>query len=187
MSADLSTEITLRGKKKELLSFIRTLRVFERENLKRYQAGEECAFIEFVELDNGTDIVDLEDLTIEEIKEFISESEENEIEASMSGPYGRFARLGKTGLFEALSEAAPKASFEGNMTGCTSGGDVGLDADFSDGTLFLSEFGLAYEKRPKREDYDSDDEYEAALENAEEENSVSYTYDPVAKKYKGIE
>ena len=99
MSADINTEITLRGKKKELLAFIKVLRVFERDKLTQYQAGEECSYIEFVELDNGMDTVDLDDLTIAEIKELISECEENEIKATMEGPYGRFGKLGETDPF----------------------------------------------------------------------------------------
>ena len=185
MSADISTEVTLRGKKKELLEFIKVLRVFEEDYLERYLAGEQCAYIDFVELDNGMDTVDLEDLTLAEIKEFISDSEENEIEAAIDGPYGRFGKLGDTGLFEALSEAAPKASFEGRMAGFTSGAHVALDADFHDGTLLLSESDMALEKRPERDNYDDEVEYESALLDVEEDNTVSYTYDPITKEYNG--
>ncbi len=55
MSADINAEIILRGKKEELLAFIIVLRIFERDKLTNDQAGEECAYIEFVELDNGMD------------------------------------------------------------------------------------------------------------------------------------
>lgn len=185
MSADINTEITLRGKKKEFLAFIKVLRVFERDKLTNYQAGEECAYIEFVELDNGMDTVDLDDLTIAEIKELISECEENEIKATMEGPYGRFGKLGETGLFEALSEAAPKASFEGSVTGYTTGAHVTLDASLSDGTLFLDESDTDLEEWPQPCDFDNQAEFENAAFDVAEKNTVSYTYDPITKQYHG--
>ena len=187
MSADISTEITMRGKKKELLAFIKVLRVFERDKLTQYQAGEECSYIEFVELDNGMDTVDLDDLTVAEIKEFISECEENEIEVTMEGPYGRFGKLGETGLFEALSEAAPKASFEGSVTGETTGAHVALDASLSDGILFLDESDTALEEWPQSCDFDKQAEFENAASDASEKNMVSYTYDPITRQYHGKE
>lgn len=184
MSADLNTEITLEGNKKELLAFIKVLRVFERDRLKQYEDGEGCAYIESVELDNGLDNVSLEDLTLKEIREFISDCEENSIQVECSGPYGKFGKLSETGLFEALADAAPKASFDGQMTGFTSGGDIGLDANFGDGELYVSEFCLAYEDRPNREDFEDEDEYEYAVDSAEDKNTSSYRYYPETKQVK---
>ena len=183
MSAGIDTEITVKGQKDELYSFLKVLRKFETDNYKRYKSDRDCAYIEWVDLNNGNKAVRLEKMSDDEIREFIDLCD-NGIAVTASGPYGRFGELGEVGLFEEMAEAAPFASFVGHISGFITGADVGLDAELENGKLTLSELYLPDDMQP---DYDESDveSYEEELDNIREEctSTYTYTYDTASEKW----
>lgn len=183
MSADLNTEITFRGSKEELCAFISVLKLFETEKKDQYNAERNCAYIEWVELNNGQKTVRLEKLDADGIRAFVEGTDT--LLVSALGPWGAFSELGDVGLFEKLAEAAPSASFEGTISGFVTGADVGLQAELMDGKVHFSELYFPDDERPDFDEED-EDEYEEAIEELEEEFTKIYTYDPVTKEYEGL-
>ena len=68
----------------------------------------------------------------------------------LSGPYGRFAFLSDTGIFEKIAGISPKAEWDGEMSGFTSGDEQMLRAEFSNGILKLKFWSRANEYLPEQ-------------------------------------
>ena len=137
MSSDIATYIYFKGNKDELSAFIRVIYTFETDTTK--DANLECTSMRTNE--HNLEFIDLEDIDDEEIQGFIDEAS-GEIIVEGEGPYGRFGSLSEVGLFQALSEAAPTAYFDGSSSGFDDGGDFGLKADLKNGKLYLAEYEL---------------------------------------------
>lgn len=139
MSADLNTFIEMRGTREELLEMLKVLRKFATEMREQYNYHRDCGYIEWVSAEGGDGKVRLDDITDEALEEFL-ETSGTELKVDASGPWGSFYHPAETGLFEALADAAPNASFEGSIDGFVTGADVNCNAVLSDGVLHLSNF-----------------------------------------------
>ena len=137
MSADLNTEITLRGNKEELLAMLKVLRGFATDSLEQYQNHRDCAYLEDVEASSEADTCDLADATDDELVEFLAEAG-NELEINSAGPWGAFFDPSDIGLFESLAESAPNAYFTGLIEGFVTGADVSHTAELNAGILSLT-------------------------------------------------
>lgn len=137
MSADLNTEITVRGNKEELLAILKVLRSFETDNHEQYRNNRDCAYLEGVEANCEADSCDVADATDDELVEFLEEAG-NELEINSAGPWGAFFDPSDIGLFERLAEAAPNAYFTGLIEGFVTGADVLHTAELNAGILSLS-------------------------------------------------
>ena len=172
MSADINTEITLKGTSEELAAFLKTIRAFSYTGSDSEDAEEEkCAYLEWVIIHVGEDSRELDDLSINDLKELIGGGE---LSITAEGPYGKFGELSEVGLFEALAEAAPTAWFSGSCSGFVTCADVRIYALLEERKLYLLECYLPDEAIP-----DSDEEYQAALAESGKET----IYDPIRKEY----
>ena len=95
MSADLNTEITLRGSKEELAAFLSVLKSYETHKHEQY--------LELVDLESGTETAALRELDEDGISRF-AEAAGYHITVSAFGPWGAFGELGDVRLFERLAK-----------------------------------------------------------------------------------
>ena len=146
MSASLTTIVTLRGTKEELIAMIRAIRDFADSSKKQYQESRNCGYIE-------PPFPNMTDAAIEKLVGRLKE-----ITLEMDGPYGAFEEPYQVPIFERIADAAPTASFTGETSGFVTGASIGTDAKFNNGTLSVTAFYTA--------DEDSDEEYlDYLLEN----------------------
>lgn len=145
MTADINTSLWFKGTFEELYNILAALRTFGTENQLDCLKEHNCAYI------TSTFIwgKNLNRLTEEEIADYLPKYG-GEINIEVGGPYGSFARLGDTGLFERLSEAAPSATFTGRSSGFISGADIVLDGELKNGKLYLTELYLPDEVLPEQ-------------------------------------
>lgn len=139
MSADLNTFIKMEGTREELLEMLKVLRKYATDMHEQYKNHRDCGYLENVCASGADEEVDLEDVTDEELEEFL-ETSGTELTVDASGPWGCFFHPAEIGLFEAMADAAPNASFEGSIDGFVTGADVNCCAVFKDGVLNLSNF-----------------------------------------------
>lgn len=119
MSACYDTNIELKGNVDELKKMIRFL----------------CQ----------SEYLDSDPTLYEDKEEFLTDSEleayiiknKNKIELNFSGPYGRFAELDETWIFEDLACIAPNAYFNGCMSGFSGTGNYSLSGELRDQKLYL--------------------------------------------------
>lgn len=71
-----------------------------------------------------------------------------EARIEIGGPYGVFDDLSNVGLFEAMAEAAPNASFEGWSYGFMTGAEISLKANLSQEILYIENFNRPDEYCP---------------------------------------
>ena len=111
MSADLNTEINMKGTEEELFSLVKVIQSFENEKYERYNTKHDCGYLEFCRiiegeadfskiLSNGKSLKELSD---EEIHSLISDAN-GEISITAGGPYGVFSELAEVGLFEEMAQ-----------------------------------------------------------------------------------
>ena len=148
MSADLNTSITMRGSFEELLSMIKVLQLFESEKLQQYRTTKDCGYIEWVNVQGASGVIRTSELSEQKLIEFLSNAG-NELIIDAAGPWGAFCEPGEVGLFEALSEAAPNAFFDGNINGFVTGADVSHIGKLIDGKLHLTDYYVADETFPE--------------------------------------
>lgn len=96
MSANLETNITIKGKTNDLKSML------------KYLANNEY-------FEEDSDLQKFKELSENELEDYIAK-EGNEINLFIMGPYGKFKELQDTKIFEGLANSAPDASFEGEMS-----------------------------------------------------------------------
>lgn len=149
MSADLNTEITIQGTKDELLAMLKVLRYFETEKYEQYRTQHNCGYIHSLKVRNGSDSYNLDTISDDELHTLIGDVS-SELSISAAGPYGSFPSLEDVGLFEALAEAAPTASFNGQCAGFVTGADVSLTAELIAGALYLSNYYVCDDEIPER-------------------------------------
>ena len=53
MSADLNTEITMKGTEEELFSLVKVIQSFETEKYEQYNTKHDCGYIEFCRIIEG--------------------------------------------------------------------------------------------------------------------------------------
>ena len=156
MSADLNTEITMKGTEEELFSLVKVIQSFENEKYERYKTKHDCGCLVFcmiIEgeadfskiLSNGKSLKELSD---EEIQSLISNAN-GEISIKAGGPYGVFSELFEVGVFEELACAAPSAYFKGISSGFVTGADVSLTGELKEGILYLAEYNMPDEAIPE--------------------------------------
>ena len=127
MTANIESNITLQGKTDELMKMLKYL-----INNEYY--------------DDDFDLRELSELSDEDLKKYIIE-EGNKINLFIIGPYGRFYELPDTRVFEGLADAAPNASFKGEMSRIYGPTEYSvLSANFKDKQLNLKHmitYGMA--------------------------------------------
>lgn len=95
MSVNVESTLTLKGKTDELMKML------------KYLINNEY-------FDSDFDLSELGELSDEELEEYIIE-QDNEINLTMVGPYGRYGELSDTRIFEGLADVSPNASFKGEL------------------------------------------------------------------------
>lgn len=156
MSADLNTEITMKGTEEELFSLVKVIQSFETEKYEQYKTKRDCGYLEscrivageanwFKTFSEGKSLKGLSDM---EIQSLIS-SANGEISISTGGPYGVFSELSEVGLFEEMACAAPSAYFKGVSSGFVTGADVSLTGELKEGILYLTEYNMPDEAIPE--------------------------------------
>ena len=148
MSADLNTSITMKGTFEELLSMLKVLQQFETEKLQQYRKKKDCGYIDSVNVRGTSGEISIFELSEQKLIDFLTGAG-NELFVEASGPWGCFCEPGEVGLFEALAEVAPTASFEGNINGFVTGADVNHTGKLIDGKLYLSDYYVADETLPE--------------------------------------
>jgi hypothetical protein len=170
MSADLITEIQIRGTKEEIMAILQVVRYFENEKYEQYKEKRDCPYIQSVRISSNGKSLMTKGMSDNDIDTFISDSG-NEVNLSANGPFGVYYMLEDVGLFEAISVAAPTAAFSGSSDGYITGASVALTGELLNGTLYLRNY------------YEADeDQNEEPSENMEFWDPVK-RYDPKANKY----
>lgn len=131
MSACYDTNIKLKGNVDELKKMIRFL--CQSEYLESDSTLYEYKDYSLEEIRNNKKLKDLSD---SELEEYIVKNK-NKIELNFSGPYGRFAELDETWIFEDLACIAPNAYFNGRMSGFSGSADYSLSGELKDQKLYL--------------------------------------------------
>lgn len=150
MSADIYSHVTIRGTEEEMLSMIKVLRHFEKDCYEQYESQGDCAYIQWVRFKKGRkrlEDISLEDISDDELPNFVK-TLNGEANIDITGPYGEFFDLSEVGLFEAMAEAAPNASFEGLSNGFETGADISLQAILSNGILEIENYNRPNDTYP---------------------------------------
>ncbi len=103
MSSDFSTYLEVKGTRNEIEAVLGVLKLFENDSEIYLESVR-------VEKNSGT-----------------------ELKVSAGGPYGRFGFLEETNLFESISDAAPRASIEGFVSGFSTGGGQSMWCETKNG------------------------------------------------------
>ena len=156
MSADLNTEITMKGTEEELFSLVKVIQSFENEKYEQYNTKHDCGYIEFCRIIEGeadfsktqSNGKSLEELSDEDIHSLISKAN-GEIRILASGPYGVFFNISEVELFQEMACAAPTAYFNGFSSGFVTGADVSLTGELKEGILYLSEYNMPDDAIPE--------------------------------------
>ena len=165
MSAEFFTEIEMKGTSEELTAILKVLQLFATERKERWSKTRDCAYIEYVEVEEDPSGQAIDKLKEDELAALVEEMDDT-LHVNFSGPWG-VRGMKKAGVFQAMAEAAPNAWFEGNVNGFISGADVDIYTSLEDKMLYVSE---SYPP------FGSDDEDEA-------EDEETWFYNPIAKQY----
>ena len=130
-TADFDLEMTINGTNEELAAM---LTVFQ-----KYLKGEKGVYFDYPSVNRGDEDCDLEEMTQEEIQEFLDGSE-GEVEITAGGPFGHYAMLNDVDLFRDMAEAAPDASLEAKITGITTYTQESLECNLENRILHINAF-----------------------------------------------
>lgn len=131
MIAEFETKIIIKGTREEILSMFTVLKKFETETKNLCSISIHTVSNDFLFL--------LENTSDEKIHEFLSETE-TEINVTADGPTGWLISPGELKLFEALANVAPKAYFNGQISGITTYQEYSHFGELKNGKLYLSDF-----------------------------------------------
>ena len=165
MSAEFHTEIEIKADQNSVSSLL--------ELLKLLKSGKAIHFDSISLMKKWSskysEQVDLEKINNIILKGFAIEGDDQQLRMiiTMDGPYGQFADLEETELFERIAEVVPNSYFEGYMSGCDYGMEQTLKGVLRNGKLKL------YVKY----------QHERGEERGEKWDAVN-VYDPILKKYK---
>lgn len=139
MSTELDTTIELYGTTEERVAMLRVLKFFENEKLEQYSKKGDCGYLENVQVTTADESRRILRMTDDELTAFVSEAGD-ELTVDAEGPYGHYWGPEDVGVFEALADAAPKASFKGCISGYVHDGDVRHCGELKNGLLYLSDY-----------------------------------------------
>ena len=126
MTADLNTELVVRGTNSEIAAVLRVIRAYAMKN------GD--IYLDSADLKTNMHKEDLRFLSDEQFEEILAEVE-GSVKIRASGPYGRFGWIEDISLFEDLANAAPTVEFEGSIHGFASDVKQGANAELRNGIL----------------------------------------------------
>lgn len=139
MSADVITEIRISGTKEEIKAMLLAIRYFENEKFVQYKEKRDCAYIQSVRVTSNGRSSHTKVMSDEDIDAYISVCS-NTVDITANGPFGVYYTLEDVGLFETISEAAPKAVFSGSSEGYITGASVALTGKLKEGILHLQNY-----------------------------------------------
>jgi hypothetical protein len=132
MSADISTDITIKGTHEDLLNVLNVIAEYTNDRKRR-------ATLENFTIHNNTQKMFFSPCDkFEKITQFIGNTDEITVEAE--GPYGNFGRLVGIGLFQSMAEASPDAYFSGEMRLEQNEVEETFTAELSKGKLSMSDY-----------------------------------------------
>ena len=169
MSASLTTFIEFEGTQEELKAMVMVI--------KEYSSHNRDIALEFPRINpkkkfDGKNDVLLEQMSDEKLDEFLAKCKKK-VYIEAGGPYGVYGRVYEAGLFEAISEVAPKAKFKANTSGYTTGQRENFIGELKNGELYFTYSHMM-------EEYDCDNEDEVA----EEWFTEAKIYNPITNEYK---
>lgn len=148
MSADLNTVISIQGNQEELFAVLKVLRSYETEKRDQYRTQRNCGYIDHVVVTGALGDCRIEKMIDEELMTFLSTAGEKLI-ITTGGPWGAFYTPSEAGLFEAMADVAPDATFRGSTEGFVTGADVSYSVELSDGLMHISECLIPNEEFPE--------------------------------------
>ena len=110
-SLSFETNIRIKGTKNDKMQILSVL--------KEYEAGKKGIEFPDFRLQTTTNRAKLGDLDDVELRDFVDNDEELKV-STVWGPYGKYSNLNDIDIFRDMSEAAPDAFFEAEITGGTS-------------------------------------------------------------------
>ena len=130
-TADFDLNISIDCKHEDMFALV--------EVFKHYVDGNKGVHFNFVKLNNGNDTVNIEDLSLDKLKEFIEECEKT-LSIEALGPYGHYMELDDINVFREMSEAAPDGHFSAEINGCTSYTEQSLHCTLEDKILHVKTY-----------------------------------------------
>jgi hypothetical protein len=99
-------------------------------------ARERIARFDFVNI-GGKERRLLDDMTDDEIKQFVESLTDSSVDIEAEGPCGFYAGIENCGLFEEMASVAPMGWIKGEISGYTNDGNQRMTAELKDGKLYL--------------------------------------------------
>jgi hypothetical protein len=132
MSADVFTDIMLKGSHEELIRILRVIKDFKDDKTKK-------ARLHSIYIVDGAENINLNNISQQELRQYITH-EGNGIEIKADGPYGVYKNLLDVGLFQTMAEAANRAYFKGESLFSRDDEEEQLRAEFIEGKLYIENF-----------------------------------------------
>ena len=138
MSADLNTQIEMEGTLEEIKSALAVIKSF---CTNEHKAMLYSPSISLTKPATSMNSFSLEYSADEALDDFLKDFK-NKVFVEAGGPYGRYGEVTGAGLFEAIAEAMPNATFKAETSGFTTGQSDVFRAELQDGTLKLTYYSL---------------------------------------------